>query len=97
MGLVLFFSLMAGMYYKSSPRNINVAILDEDHSALSRSIIHAISSTNYFNVVGTSIDYLRLQNKHSALIGEENLVCYSKFCQQLLDFIYKDETRVKKY
>jgi anti-sigma regulatory factor (Ser/Thr protein kinase)/N-acetylglutamate synthase-like GNAT family acetyltransferase len=41
-------------------------------------------------------DYLRLQNKHSTFIGDKNLVCYSLFCQELLDFINEDEKRVKR-
>ncbi len=60
-GLTLFFSLMAGMYYKSAPRNIKITILDEDHTAFSRSLIHAISATDYFKIVGSSRDYLRLK------------------------------------
>lgn len=61
LGLTLFFSLMAGMYYKSSPRNIKITILDEDNTAFSRSLIHAISATDYFKIVGSSRDYLRLK------------------------------------
>lgn len=41
-------------------------------------------------------DYLRLQNKHSDIIGKKNLKCYSDFCTSLLEFIEKDEKRVKK-
>ena len=41
-------------------------------------------------------DHLRLQYKHSINIGRKNLVCYSKYCGSLLDYIRKDENRVKK-
>ena len=41
-------------------------------------------------------DYLRVQNKHSDIIGKKNLICYSSFCKSLLKFIEKDEKRVKK-
>lgn len=41
-------------------------------------------------------DYLRLQNKHSDIIGKKNMQCYSKFCSSLLKFIEEDEKRVKK-
>jgi anti-sigma regulatory factor (Ser/Thr protein kinase)/N-acetylglutamate synthase-like GNAT family acetyltransferase len=41
-------------------------------------------------------DYLRVQNKHSDIIGKKNIQCYDKFCQSLLDFIETDEKRVKK-
>ncbi len=41
-------------------------------------------------------DYLRLQNKHSEIIGKKNIKCYSDFCTSLLEFIKKDEKRVKK-
>jgi hypothetical protein len=41
-------------------------------------------------------DYLRLQNKHSDIIGKKNMKCYSDFCTSLLEFIEKDEKRVKK-
>ncbi len=41
-------------------------------------------------------DYLRLQNKHSDIIGKKNIRCYSDFCTSLLEFIEKDEKRVKK-
>ncbi len=61
LALTLFFSMMAGMYYKSSPRHIKTAIVDEDHSPLSRSIMYNIRSSEYFDVTTQSIDYLSLQ------------------------------------
>jgi hypothetical protein len=61
MALILFFSLMAGMYYKSTPLKIRTAIVDQDHSPLSRSFIHNIRSSEYFNVTGQVADYLELQ------------------------------------
>ncbi len=39
-------------------------------------------------------DYLRLQYKHSDHIGRKNIVCYSDFCKELLEFIKEDEKRV---
>jgi ABC-2 type transport system permease protein len=59
--LVLFFSMMAGMYYKTAPRNIRIAIVDEDHSSLSRSILHNIGATDYYQIVALPADYLSLQ------------------------------------
>jgi len=59
--LLLFFSMMAGMYYKTAPRNIHIAIVDEDHSALSRSILHNIRATDYYEIVAQPADYLSLQ------------------------------------
>lgn len=59
--LILFFSMMAGMYYKTAPRNIRIAIVDEDHSALSRSIIYNIRASDYYQIVDQPIDYLSLQ------------------------------------
>jgi ABC-2 type transport system permease protein len=59
--LLLFFSMMAGMYYKTAPRNIHIAIVDEDHSALSRSILHNIRSTDNYEIVAQPADYLSLQ------------------------------------
>lgn len=59
--LVLFFSLMAGMYYKSTPLRIKTAIADLDHSPLSRSIIHNINASEYFLVIGEVPDYLELK------------------------------------
>ena len=61
MALILFFSLMAGMYYKSTPLKIRTAIVDQDHSPLSRSVIHNIRASEYFNVTGQVVDYLELQ------------------------------------
>lgn len=59
--LILFFSMMAGMYYKTAPRNIRIAVVDEDHSSLSRSVIHSIRSTDYYQIVAQPADYLSLQ------------------------------------
>ncbi len=59
--LVLIFSMMAGMYYKSAPRGIRTAIVDEDHSPLSRSILYNIRSSNYYQVVAQPLDYQSLQ------------------------------------
>ncbi len=61
LALILFFSLMAGMYYKSTPLHIRTAIVDQDHSPLSRSVIHNIRASEYFNVTGQVVDYLELQ------------------------------------
>ncbi len=61
LALTLFFSMMAGMYYKSSPRHIKTAIVDEDHSPLSRSIMYNIRASEYFDVTSQPIDYLSLQ------------------------------------
>ncbi|MEA3456045.1 MAG: GNAT family N-acetyltransferase [Campylobacterota bacterium] len=41
-------------------------------------------------------DYLRLQNRNSDKIGKSNLVCYSEYCTTLLDYIRKDEGRIKR-
>jgi len=59
--LVLFFSMMAGMYYKTAPRNIRIAVVDEDHSSFSRSILFNIRATDYYRVVAQPADYLSLQ------------------------------------
>ncbi len=40
-------------------------------------------------------DYLSLQSKHSMHIGKKNLICHSNFCKELLEYIKKDEQRVK--
>ena len=61
LALILFFSMMAGMYYKSSPTKIRVVILDQDHSPLSRSIIYNIKQSQFFNVTQQAYDYLNLQ------------------------------------
>ncbi len=61
LALTLFFSMMAGMYYKNSPTKIKVAILDQDQTPLSRSIIYNIKKSQYFNVTKQSYDYLNLQ------------------------------------
>jgi len=60
--LILFFSMMAGMYYKSSPTKIKMAVLDLDQSALSRSIIHNIKASQYFDITTQATDYIDLQN-----------------------------------
>lgn len=59
--LTFFFSMMAGMYYNSEPRNIRTAVVDEDRSPLSRSIVYNIRSSNVFNVEYMPVDYLALQ------------------------------------
>ncbi len=41
-------------------------------------------------------DHLRLQYKHSDNIGKRNMVCYSKYCKDLLAYIQQDEKRIKK-
>ncbi len=41
-------------------------------------------------------DYLRLQNRHSDKVGKENMVCYSEYCHELLDYINQDEESIKK-
>ncbi len=61
LALTLFFSMMAGMYSKSSPRHIKTAIVDEDHSPLSRSIMYNIRASEYFDVTTQTGDYLNLQ------------------------------------
>ncbi len=61
LALILFFSMMAGMYYKSSPTKIKTVILDQDQSPLSRSIIFNIKQSQYFDVVYQAGDYLNLQ------------------------------------
>ena len=40
-------------------------------------------------------DYLRLQYKHSDHVGKKNIICYSSFCKELLEFIREDEKRVR--
>ncbi len=62
LALVLFFSMMAGMYYKSEPRGVRTAICDLDHSPLSRSIIFNINASEMYNVTDYSKDYKRIQN-----------------------------------
>ena len=61
LALLLFFSMMAGMYYHNGPRHIKTAIVDQDHSPLSRSIIHSIRSSDYYDVQGLVTDYHTLQ------------------------------------
>ena len=60
--LTFFFSMMAGMYYNNAPRHIRTAVVDEDQSPLSRSIVFGIRSSNVFDVEYTPVDYLALQN-----------------------------------
>lgn len=59
--LTFFFSMMAGMYYNSSPLRIRTAIVDEDHTPLSRSIAYGINASDVFRVVYAPVDYLALQ------------------------------------
>jgi hypothetical protein len=40
-------------------------------------------------------DYLRLQNRHSDIVGEKNIECYSEFCKSLLEYIKSDDNRLK--
>ena len=40
-------------------------------------------------------DYLCLQHKLTLHVGKKNIVCYSPFCHSLLDYISKDEQRIK--
>jgi ABC-2 type transport system permease protein len=61
LALVLFFSMMAGMYYKSSPRHIKMAVVDQDHSPLSRSMINSIRASSYFDIRGEAVDYNTLK------------------------------------
>ncbi len=61
LALVLFFSMMAGMYYKSEPRGIRTAICDLDHSPLSRSIIFNINASEMYSVTDYSNDYKGIQ------------------------------------
>ena len=57
LALTLFFSLMAGMYYKSEPRAIRTAICDMDNSPLSRSLIFNINANPLYRVVYRAMDY----------------------------------------
>lgn len=61
LALVLFFSMMAGMYYKSEPRGVRTAICDLDHSPLSRSIIFNINASEMYSVTDYSNDYKGIQ------------------------------------
>ena len=61
--LILFFSMMAGMYYKSAPTKIKMAVLDLDQSALSRSIIYNIKASQYFDITSQAQDYTDLQKQ----------------------------------
>ncbi len=60
--LTFFFSMMAGMYYNNAPRHIRTAVVDEDQSPLSRSIVFGIRSSDVFDVEYAPVDYLALQN-----------------------------------
>ncbi len=60
--LTFFFSMMAGMYYNNAPRHIRTAVVDEDQSPLSRSIVFGIRSSDVFEVENEPVDYLALQN-----------------------------------
>ncbi|HFX18244.1 MAG TPA: ABC transporter permease [Flavobacteriales bacterium] len=59
--LILFFSMMAGMYYKSAPTKVKIAVLDLDQTALSRSLIHNIKASQYFDITHQATDYRHLQ------------------------------------
>lgn len=61
LALVLFFSMMAGMYYKSEPRGVRTAICDLDHSPLSRSIIFNINASEMYSITDYSNDYKGIQ------------------------------------
>lgn len=61
LALVLFFSMMAGMYYKSEPRGVRTAICDLDHSPLSRSIIFNINASEMYSVTDYLNDYKGIQ------------------------------------
>ncbi len=61
LALLLFFSMMAGMYYKSGPRHIKTVVVDQDHSPLSRSIINNIKASDYYDITGIAIDYPTLK------------------------------------
>ena len=60
--LVLFFSMMAGMYYKNGPRHIKTAVVDLDHSALSRSIINNVKASTFYDVSKVAVDYNSLKD-----------------------------------
>jgi ABC-2 type transport system permease protein len=50
-------------------KNINVALVDHDHSSYSRSLISKIASSGYFQIVGSTISYreaLKLIEKNEA-------------------------------
>jgi len=59
--LVLFFSMMAGMYYKNGPRHIKTAVVDLDHSALSRSIINNVKTSTFYDITKIAVDYNSLK------------------------------------
>ena len=62
LALILFFSMMAGMYYKSEPRGVRTAICDLDNSPLSRSIIFNINASEMYKVVKYTNDYESIKN-----------------------------------
>lgn len=59
--LTLFFSMSAEMYSKNSPTSIHIGVCDMDNSALSRSIIHNIRASQYFDITENAADYLEIQ------------------------------------
>ena len=59
--LILFFSMMAGMYYKNGPRYIKTAVVDLDHSALSRSIINNVKVSTFYEITRIAVDYNSLK------------------------------------
>ena len=61
LALILFFSMMAGMYYKSEPRGVKTAICDLDHSPLSRSVIFNINASEMYNVTAYENNYNEIQ------------------------------------
>ncbi len=62
LALLLFFSMMAGMYYKSEPRGVRVAICDLDHSPLSRSVIYSINASEMYEIKESVNDYQEIQD-----------------------------------
>ncbi|MCD6557259.1 MAG: ABC transporter permease [Bacteroidales bacterium] len=59
--LVFFFSLSAEMYSKSSATDIKIGICDQDNSSLSRSIIHNIRASQYFQISENAVSYKEIQ------------------------------------
>ncbi|RLD11980.1 hypothetical protein DRI50_09580 [candidate division KSB1 bacterium] len=62
LALTLFFSLMAGMYYKSEPRAIRTAVCDLDHSPLSRALIFSINSSQLYRIEYQAADYNEIKS-----------------------------------
>ena len=62
LALTLFFSLMAGMYYKSEPRAIRTAVCDMDQSPLSRSLIFNIKASPLYRIEYTATDYNQINS-----------------------------------